>query len=372
MEQGEVYAYQAVADDLLRRINEGEWQPGQRLPTLKALEQKYPQSRMTVYKGLERLEELGYISMKQGRGIFVRRARPLPRVAILTNMGLSHYSYMPFAYTAFQYAHAYFVRVGMDAQLYSEDGLNETGLPNGLLLEMERKKIAGMLAIEARLPSRHARTEEWNRQTVPVVNLGAAPFPYTVYVDRNAFLDRAVALATARGRSRLALIERAEHLEPHRDLFRESCAKHGAMLLESPQRMPSPELSYEEYGFELMQRVWEADVKPDAVIVPDDVIAKGVAQATLALRLSVPEEVLVIAMTNRGVQFFYPVPVIRFEVDVEALVARASRMLTDMMAGVETPPQTALVPPLAPEACDHVPENSGSQERAFFVSGRVP
>jgi hypothetical protein len=41
--------------------------------------------------------------------------------------------------------------------------------------------------------------------------------------------------------------------------------------------------------------------------------------------------------------------VTRFEVDVEAIVARAGRMLMDMIGGTVIPPQTILMPPMDPE-----------------------
>ncbi len=343
------FSYEAIVSDLKRRIADGEWQKGERLPSLTVLAQAYPQSLMTLYKALKRLEESGYISMEQGRGTFVRRTRSPRRVAILANADIFRHSYVPFVFQAVQHAHAFFVRVGMDAQFYCEDMLNETGLPAGLLHELESGKLAGILSIDARFTSRYMLRDEWKRIAVPVVNLGASPASHTIYVDRRVFIERATALAAQRGCSRLALMERDEHLREHLDCFNDVCLRHGIQACPHPARMPSPELSFEEYGFDLMQRLWRADPRPDMVIVPDDVIAKGVAQAALMLRLSVPRDLTVIAMTNRGARFFYPVSVVRYDVDVEALVARAARMLLDLMAGVKIAPQTVLMPPLAPD-----------------------
>lgn len=348
MAKSDVYGYEAIAADLLKRIEEGEWQLGEALPPLSDLERSYPRSRMTVYKGLKRLEDLGYISMERGRGTFVRRARSPKRIAILTGAGLFRFSYVPFAFQAFQHAHAYFVRAGMDAQLYVEDPLNETGLPTGLHDELERKKIAGILAVDARFPTRYMLTDDWQRMAIPVVNLGARAAPYTVYIDRNAFLERAVALAAREGRARLGLVERAEHMGDDAGGFSRACSTHKVAVVRPPGDMPPGELSYEEYGFELLQRLWREKTRPDAVIVPDDVIAKGVVQAALALRLAVPDELLIIAMTNRGAPFFYPVPIVCFEVDVESLVAKASRMLVEMISGAAPKPSAVLMAPLFP------------------------
>lgn len=342
------YAYQDIAQDLLRRIRSGEWSNGRQMPTLRVLEEQYPQSRMTLYKALQHLEELGHITMARRRGTFVKAATLRDRIAILTRSDMFQHGCMPFAFQAFQRAQSFFARAGLDSQLYVEDGMAEAGLPSGLIREFEQHKLAGLMAIDARFPAGFMRTEAWARIAVPVVNIGAYRSPHMVYVDREAFIGRAVALAVARGHRRVALVERIEHLADHGAWFRAACERHGAIGCPYPEHMPSPELTYEEYGFDLVQRLWKAACRPDALVVPDDVIAKGVAQAAAVLGIAVPRELTIMAMTNRGAPFFYPVPVVRFEVDVEAIVMRAARMLMDMISGTPVPPQTVLVAPMEP------------------------
>ena len=346
---GVAYEYQKIADDLLRRIRAGEWDHGQQIPPIRVLEKDYPQSQMTLYRALRHLAERGHITMARRRGTFVKAANLRERVALLTRSDVFQHGSMPFAFQAFRHAQAFLADAGMDAQLYAEDDLAETGLPAGLLNELERRQLAGLLSIDARFPARYMRDDGWKRIAVPVVNIGAYRSPHIVYVDREAFVHRAAALAARLGRRRLALVERSEHVADHFEWFRDACGRAGVGFCPHPGHMPSPELGYEEYGYDLVQRLWRRSPRPDALLVPDDVIAKGVAQAALALRLSVPDELCIFAMTNSGTRFFYPVPVVRFEVDVEAIVARAARMLIERMRGVDVPPQTVLVPPLKPE-----------------------
>lgn len=343
------YAYQMIADDLLRRIRKGEWNHGEQMPPLRLLEKEYPQSRMTLYKALQHLEERGHITMTRRRGTFVKAATLRDRIALLTCSDAFRHGSMPFAFQAFRQAQTFFARIGLDSQLYAEDEMSETGLPNGLLRELEDHRLAGLMAIDARFPARFMRTDGWKRVAIPVVNVGAYQSSHIVYVDREVFLRRATALAVARGCRQLALLERAEHITDHGRWFHDACERSGAGVCSAPPHMPSPELGYEEYGFDLMQRLWRLSPRPDAVLVPDDVIAKGAAQAALALRIEVPGELRIFAMTNSGTRFFYPVPVTRFEVDVEAIVARAGRMLVDMIGGAVIPPQKVLIPPMDPD-----------------------
>ena len=339
-------AYQRVVDDLLRRIGDGEWREGERIPSLTDLEKAYPQSRMTVYKALQHLSERGHLRTTRGRGTFVKAARLRPRVAVLTGAQVFDQGVVPFAVQAFRHAQAYLARCAMDTQLYAEDSLSPTGLPSGLHEELDRHKLAGLLTVTAAFPWRYLARAEWQTWAIPHVNLGPGPALHSVDVDRPAFLRHALRLARDQGRRRVALLERHEHLGDHLASFDQGCAELDLHACPTPALAPSAALTYEEYGFQLLHRAWESSPRPDVVIVPDDVIAKGVAQAAAVLAIPVPTELTLIAMTNRGSRLFYPVPVVAVEVDVEAMVATATRTLIDLMNGVRVRPRTLLVPPV--------------------------
>jgi DNA-binding GntR family transcriptional regulator len=58
---------------LRRRIERGEWQPGQQLPSEADLIEYYEVSRITVRAALKKLHEDHLIHPAQGRGWFVSR-----------------------------------------------------------------------------------------------------------------------------------------------------------------------------------------------------------------------------------------------------------------------------------------------------------
>ena len=59
-----------VADDLRRRIAAGEWQPGQQLPTNRALAGEYATTPRTVSKALRTLEDEGLVEIAPNWGTF--------------------------------------------------------------------------------------------------------------------------------------------------------------------------------------------------------------------------------------------------------------------------------------------------------------
>ena len=65
--------YQAIADDLLGRIANGEYAPGNRLPSEAQLCADYGVSRGTAVRAVEQLVSDGIVSRRQGAGSFVAR-----------------------------------------------------------------------------------------------------------------------------------------------------------------------------------------------------------------------------------------------------------------------------------------------------------
>jgi GntR family transcriptional regulator, transcriptional repressor for pyruvate dehydrogenase complex len=70
--------YQRVIDTLRVRIRNGEWQPGQRLPTVTDLSTEFQVGQSTIREALRILGSEQLLRIEQGRGIFVSDAPKLP------------------------------------------------------------------------------------------------------------------------------------------------------------------------------------------------------------------------------------------------------------------------------------------------------
>jgi len=65
--------YEAIYKDLEKKITQGEFRPGDILPTEQNLREQYGASRDTVRKALQMLTEIGLITKTQGRGSVVTK-----------------------------------------------------------------------------------------------------------------------------------------------------------------------------------------------------------------------------------------------------------------------------------------------------------
>ena len=63
--------YLQVASILRRRIEDGRWQPGQKISTLEELESEFQVARVTVRQAVDLLQKEGLVRRQQGKGTFV-------------------------------------------------------------------------------------------------------------------------------------------------------------------------------------------------------------------------------------------------------------------------------------------------------------
>jgi GntR family transcriptional repressor for pyruvate dehydrogenase complex len=68
--------HELVAEDILRRIREGEWQPGHRLPSVVELAEAYGVGRSTVREAASALKAMGWLDVRHGGGTFVKEELP--------------------------------------------------------------------------------------------------------------------------------------------------------------------------------------------------------------------------------------------------------------------------------------------------------
>lgn len=64
-----------LIEDLLRRIKEGEFQPGSQIPSTQQLSDHYDVSVSTIHRAVATLREQGVLVGRPGRGVFVAESR---------------------------------------------------------------------------------------------------------------------------------------------------------------------------------------------------------------------------------------------------------------------------------------------------------
>ncbi len=68
--------HELVAERIIRRIQDGEWQTGQRLPSVVQLAEAYGVGRSTIREAVSALKAMGWLDVRQGGGTFVKSVLP--------------------------------------------------------------------------------------------------------------------------------------------------------------------------------------------------------------------------------------------------------------------------------------------------------
>lgn len=74
--------YEKIKKTIVQRIEQGDWRPGDAVPSENALADRFSVSRMTARRALTELTDAGVLNRVQGRGSFV--AEQLPTGSLLT------------------------------------------------------------------------------------------------------------------------------------------------------------------------------------------------------------------------------------------------------------------------------------------------
>jgi GntR family transcriptional regulator len=81
--------YSRLRQALRDRVTSGEWQPGDRIPTIRELCEVYGVSRITVVQALDTLAHEGFLQRWQGKGVFININQLSPEAPRLPLMSFS-------------------------------------------------------------------------------------------------------------------------------------------------------------------------------------------------------------------------------------------------------------------------------------------
>ena len=89
MQIGRKALYLDVIDILMKRIQEGQYPPGSKLPSEDQLAREFGISRVSLREGLRVMSEDGILFRRQGSGTFVRDNKAIPVQDLSTILSIS-------------------------------------------------------------------------------------------------------------------------------------------------------------------------------------------------------------------------------------------------------------------------------------------
>lgn len=345
------YAYELIATDLVARIDKGEWALGSRIPAVEALVSQYPFSYMTVFKALKLLESRGVVEMRRGSGVYVAKAGRQYTVGMLFYDTILRALKTPFNSLILEAGRRWCEKRGVNLEVYiTKHGAKEV-TSRDFLASLKNRTLDGfiVLGVEQQLRAFFA-SSLWKEHAIPYVNItGPEGFPCTVTMDFEAELGLAFRYLAAQGIKDVDVVGAEPLLNGH---YAEMATQQGlSLLLHSlsgeTAAGANPADRYELFGMIMGNRLLSRDKRPEAILVLDDIMAKGVALALFKHGVKVPDDLLFVTQANKGSGVFYPVPAVKVEFDPDAVVEAAGEALwRTLTTGVPCVGNTRILPEL--------------------------
>ncbi len=314
-------------------------QPGERLPTEAELCEQLGASINKVREALTLLAQEGLIERRQGSGTYVADRLPTKAIGLVSSLDLLHPHQVGGIRGRAYHLREWFHQQGIRSRLYightAPSGSFNMELPD-LFEDVQSGRLAGLVAVS--FPSTGCLLHEYPQLThLPIIG-NVAEYPYSFSTEHDERVLAALRYLVSCGCRRLALLGWESSANPRRPI--------DAVLARYRQALP-PDVSLESHhiGLDLhpslpgsawdeMREIWTADAqKPDGLVVGDDFLLHDAGAALRALRVQVPRDLQIAALTTADISPHPPFPCARLEIDGKADAALVGQLMVALVKG---------------------------------------
>jgi DNA-binding LacI/PurR family transcriptional regulator len=331
------FRYLAISESLAADIAMGKYAIGGKLPSERMLAKQTSASYLTVRQGIGVLEKQGLVRRAHGSGIYVTATMETPIIGIIFGPSLVAES-----------SHFYRgLREALESEFaatpyicHSYDGFNRTdaafpknSLPyQQLLRDFRSHPIKGFLEVGL-------KDMKWNDleplKRVPRANFGE--ISGDVAIDYSDFARSALEFVAAK---------KCRNVVYLRSIIISQSDLRELADTAKQMKIPMPEVvSLEENGQPLdvlahdkvcqMAMQWnETGVRPEAMIVSDDIATRGVAIALIKAGIKIPSDMLLVTWANEGIDCHYGVDAVRYGFSPTEVACKLVSVLERRMRGL--------------------------------------
>jgi DNA-binding LacI/PurR family transcriptional regulator len=339
--------------------------PGHKMPTVLQLQEQFGVSIGTLDRALGWLEQEHVITRLHGKGIFVSEGLIRNICFVCDPSFFRGAGASPFWSILLEWAFEKSVqrKLGFSLHFSTSFGESDLSLHSGIIEEIISGNVHGILAVGL-----SKETLDWiGANSVPVVGF-ACPAQWTVSLDMPQMVRDAVSsLATAGCKSiglwkPVAPFRRGDFNTIAEDyIFNAFIDALANLHLDFDDRL-SPltsewlvndtglaTLTHQEQGYYLAERIFgsEYGVRPDGIVISDDLMAQGVLTALRNMGVGIPGDVKVASHCNVGSMALlgYDQVVTRIEFNPEELAESMFTLLDLMLSGEHSALKNIIVVP---------------------------
>lgn len=299
--------------------------PGDRLPTVEQLAERFKVSKHSISNALELLARDGVVEMRRGWGVHIAAQPRQWRIGILSDLDLLHPRTGHYFRGLASALLERFRELGMVPSLYTGKYRSSLEPPTELVCpqfwaDIEAGRLdAGVITNAWLNPLFFARCQG---SPVPLVGNWTG---YSLATDTPGIVTAAVRRLAEQGCRRVGLMtwELSVAAEPFRRTAAECGLTTAAAWMKGDINPDTPGAGWDEF-----REIWAAPgPKPDGLIILDDMLFTDAQMAIFELGIRVPKQLRLAIQANRGSDVAVRVPATVFEVDP----AEAAGFLADLL-----------------------------------------
>lgn len=308
--------FQVIADSLRREIRT-QHAAGDRLPTEKELAARFEVSVFTVREALAVLVYEGLLDRRRRRGTIVRDTLGKRQVAIVSELDLMQMPRPTFFWATFQQLHKAFAAEGVRTRNYigslpvSAMHDHEETTCSDLYEDIEAGRLLAVVVLIA--PHSKAYWNKLRETSLPTI--GHPESDHAVRPPQGELIREAGRMLLEAGRTNVGLIGWNPNQVRNGNAMEASLREMGLNIPDRWVRIDQSPLE-PGAGWDDFLEIWtQGENRPDGLIVSDDMLFEDVVRAMLALQVKVPEDLMIVTHSNKGLTPVVPFPHTRLEVD---------------------------------------------------------
>lgn len=344
--------YEQVRQLLLKKVRSGRFSVGKALPSESELLEQFGVSRVTVRRALQCLVRDGIIRSEQGLGHIVRASEINPPIGIIFGNAPHALVETPTYRLMIPKIQHTLADHGYANQLYlvrshpSEMRSDRARL----IADIRKRVIHGLIAVawpysEKEEPQLRVHDEELlnliRSNNLPLIGSTGSGCTGAVMIDYASLARLGAEHFLDKGAEPIALIVGSDAVAEQPDAvrgFREAFERRGRAV--APQYIVRIKELSQLAGYAAMRHIAALTPPPRAVVISDDIVARGAMTAILELGIDVPHSLELATLYIHEADMFFPKPFVRLEMDTD----RAGQLMTDQLIKALEHPDAVLAP----------------------------
>jgi len=331
--------YRQIANILRQEIRTNR-SVGDRLDAESQIARRFHVTVMTVREALRTLQQEGWLERRHNKGNFVVNVTDPRSVAILCQTDITHPSAKYYHRHVVHILRKELSRLGYSTRLFigRQSPLISAPdpIPYDIIQELNRGALSGIVAVNTN------PDKSWMdlaaAQQLPVIG-NPALYEYGEVGDWSLMVETGVMHLVKQGCRRIAFMEWRNPIDDEisrscrRETFLSAISKFG---LESNEGWICGDLNphMPGAGWSGFREIWtHSKNRPDGIFFTDDVLFQDTVTAILELGVKVPEQLAIVTLANRGLDFACPFPVTRLEFDPECIAVGLAKMMGALIKG---------------------------------------